>query len=1004
MSERIGTDTAEILPGSFGADIILGLGGNDRIDGNAGSDTLAGNAGLDTILGGSDNDFLFGGQDQDLLYGNEGNDTIFGNKGIDTLEGGSGDDVIFGGQGDDVILGGIGNDVIWGDLGADSLIGGSGADVFVLTRKSGGATLEEADVIADFVPGIDSIGLANSIETKSLNITFQSIANSSSNVNVIVQDLSTGQILAVVKNVRRSDFTSNDVFTTVLDPSSTVDPGEIPGSETDTDDQDPDLPPLEPVTRESVGKSAPLTTNTTIVTFQDSAYPFSLDDFSYFDIDGDPFSAVRITSLPGQGDLFLTSTTKDATTGASTVTRQPVTVDAEIAKASLSSLIFVPDPNTTGADYASFTFRVSDGANLSNVGTAAVIVKAKSSQPEGAAPTIDAANITEDAEEPVNGNPKLVQLFDDIDISYNGKLTKAVVSLSGGSPATGEDVLTVDLEKLDDLSAGITASLYDATNRTITLIGEASVQAYKTALELIQYTNTVNSVSKADRTVTVAIEDGLNPAVSASYTLKVAADDDAIEIKNADTSLLAAPESAAASASNPISLPIFVDTGVALTFIDPDTAGAGSTVISEIKVSVSNFDAADSLLFGTAALPTVYDGVKGELTGNTLTLTANPGSSPNAGDFATALQTIRFTNNSDTPNTSAREVSIKINGATLPPFRTINVQRTNDPPEITQSSVAGGDYTIPTVPSTGVATFNVSNLLTSANASDRDGDTISLGVTAINAGGTSGVWSYSNSNNGEDFTLIDLTGGTQAVSSGGRLRFSGATTVGSGSASLSFKASDGSALSSGTVGSGIATLSFAVKDSGEINSGPGADNGTSGIDAKLSGKVTIIYDDLADALNTNNPPGAAPDIINNFNPAQDVIRLEGSAFGAVTSSWDSDVVVSFSGDPSTAPVPTGISTADVIFFAATTDGAIDTFLNRSDVTLQPHAILVQRRTQNEKVRVWYVKDGGSPLKTQLADLGDLSGTSSTLVLSGTTASDRWNSFIANGAQAFEVVV
>ncbi|NJN60833.1 MAG: hypothetical protein HC795_04230 [Coleofasciculaceae cyanobacterium RL_1_1] len=50
---------------------------------------------------------------------------------------------------------------------------GRGADVFVLTRTSGGATLEEADTIVDFVPGIDSIGLADSIEAKSLNITFQ---------------------------------------------------------------------------------------------------------------------------------------------------------------------------------------------------------------------------------------------------------------------------------------------------------------------------------------------------------------------------------------------------------------------------------------------------------------------------------------------------------------------------------------------------------------------------------------------------------------------------------------------------------------------------------------------------------------------------------------------------------------------------------------------------------------------------------------------------------------
>ncbi|TAF49243.1 MAG: hypothetical protein EAZ61_14675, partial [Oscillatoriales cyanobacterium] len=445
MSARIGTDTADILPGSFGADMILGLGGNDQIDGNAGSDTLAGNAGIDTIFGGADNDFLIGGQDNDWLYGNGGNDTIFGNKGLDLIEGGGGDDLLFGGQGDDVIVGGLGNDVIRGDLGVDSLVGGSGADVFVLTRTSGGSTLEEADTIVDFVPGIDSIGLADSIDAKSLNITFQAIANSSSNVNVILQDLRSGQILAIVENVRRSDFTNNDIFTTILDASSNIDPGEIPGSETDTDGSGGNSgggSTPNTVTRDSVGKSAPLTTNMTIVATEDGTYKFSSSDFSYFDIDQDPFAGVRITSLPGQGDLFTQSVAKDATTGVTTTTNQPVTVGSSLAVSALSSLVFVPDPGTKGANYASFTFQVSDGANLSNVGTAAVIVKAKSLTPIGetnvAPPEIDAMTITTDATEPENGANTTVQLLTDIDLSDDsGKLTKATVSLLQGSPATG---------------------------------------------------------------------------------------------------------------------------------------------------------------------------------------------------------------------------------------------------------------------------------------------------------------------------------------------------------------------------------------------------------------------------------------------------------------------------------------------------------------------------------------------------------------------------------------
>ena len=984
MSERIGTDTAEILPGSFGADIILGLGGNDRIDGNAGSDTLAGNAGLDTILGGSDNDFLFGGQDQDLLYGNEGNDTIFGNKGIDTLEGGSGDDVIFGGQGDDVILGGIGNDVIWGDLGADSLIGGSGADVFVLTRKSGGATLEEADVIADFVPGIDSIGLANSIETKSLNITFQSIANSSSNVNVIVQDLSTGQILAVVKNVRRSDFTSNDIFTTVLDPSSTVDPGEIPGSETDTDDQDPDLPPLEPVTRESVGKSAPLTTNTTIVTFQDSAYPFSLDDFSYFDIDGDPFSAVRITSLPGQGDLFLTSTTKDATTGASTVTRQPVTVDAEIAKASLSSLIFVPDPNTTGADYASFTFRVSDGANLSNVGTAAVIVKDKSLRPIGetnaAAPTIDVVKITGLAKEPENGTPKPVQLFSDIDLfDDSGKLTKVVVSLSGGSPAAGEDILSVT-----GLPAEISALAYDVANRTLTLSGAALVDAYEKVLKQIQYTNTVNSLPKDPRTVKVTIEDGLNPVVSASEKLTVAADDDLIEIKNADTSALTATESAAASDINPISLPIFTDGIGALTFEDPDNNGAASTgSISQIKVLLSGGLAEDSLVSGSLPSTATASG------GGTRTLTLAFNGSATLANYVAALKAINFRNSSEAPTpstTTPRAVSIEINGGSSSTVRSINVSATNDPPDIATSSIVETSYS---VPNTSPLTFNVSDLLTDAGAIDRDSSPINLVVTATSTGGApSGTWSYSD--NGTTFTPINLAGGaTQAVSSGGQLRFSGATSVGTTNPSLSFRASDGSATSSGTVGSGIATLSFPLQDSGTtINSGA-----INGIDANLSGKVTIEYTAATQGVDT----------ITNFNPTQDVIRFK-SPMPGVSSIFTGGINV---GNANANPNSTVSGTSDIVFFVGSTNTNLETFLDNAGTTLQSSTIVVHRLgSTGTTVRLWYVQDGvpSTSIANPPAIVQHTKTQMATINMDSATASTTWDSFITNATQTFEFIV
>ena len=85
-----------------------------------------------------------------------GNDLILGLSGNDTLEGGSGGDTLTGGKGN------------------DRLIGGSGADVFVFNRGDG------ADVITDFVNGLDVLQIANGAES------FADVTVRDSGQNVII--------------------------------------------------------------------------------------------------------------------------------------------------------------------------------------------------------------------------------------------------------------------------------------------------------------------------------------------------------------------------------------------------------------------------------------------------------------------------------------------------------------------------------------------------------------------------------------------------------------------------------------------------------------------------------------------------------------------------------------------------------------------------------------------------------------------------------------------------
>ena len=78
-------------------------------------------------------------------------------RGDIVLSGDQGNNLLVGDLGDDKILGLGGMDILIGGLGQDTLVGGLGADQFFLT-----STGSSVDVVTDFVPGLDSLGLSAS--------------------------------------------------------------------------------------------------------------------------------------------------------------------------------------------------------------------------------------------------------------------------------------------------------------------------------------------------------------------------------------------------------------------------------------------------------------------------------------------------------------------------------------------------------------------------------------------------------------------------------------------------------------------------------------------------------------------------------------------------------------------------------------------------------------------------------------------------------------------------
>lgn len=200
-------DTFTIDPARVGNLLVRGLGGDDVIQGSSSGDLAIGNAGSDILLGADGNDTLFGGSDADRIDGNVGNDLISGNMGNDTLYGGSGDDLVRGGKNNDLLFGGEGNDQLAGDFDQDTLTGDAGNDLFILRVNGAGSSVADADIIADFTAGQDTIVLTN-------GLGFAGIALDASGSNTAIRIVTTGQILGVVSGVQPTALSAGN-FTTL---------------------------------------------------------------------------------------------------------------------------------------------------------------------------------------------------------------------------------------------------------------------------------------------------------------------------------------------------------------------------------------------------------------------------------------------------------------------------------------------------------------------------------------------------------------------------------------------------------------------------------------------------------------------------------------------------------------------------------------------------------------------------------------------------------------------
>lgn len=116
------------------------------------------------------NDMVFGSTIADIISGNQGDDYLFGNDDNDWISGDQNHDYIDGGAGNDILGGGTGQDTIFGNWGGDSLSGGEDSDLFIVQLEQPTTDSNYGDLILDFNPAEDLIGLRGGFTETSVQV------------------------------------------------------------------------------------------------------------------------------------------------------------------------------------------------------------------------------------------------------------------------------------------------------------------------------------------------------------------------------------------------------------------------------------------------------------------------------------------------------------------------------------------------------------------------------------------------------------------------------------------------------------------------------------------------------------------------------------------------------------------------------------------------------------------------------------------------------------------
>ena len=358
-----------------------------------------------------------------------------------------------------------------------------------------------------------------------------------------------------------------------------------------------------PGTGTVLDNTAPTASDGTVTMDQDMQHTFTLANFNFSDADStDTLASVTIVAPPAsdKGTLTLSGSSVSANDSVSST---------DIAAGNLK---YAPPANASGDDYASFTFKVSDGADASANSYTMTIDVADTAAPTVSFVTAESSSLVVTFNEPLAAAASLANSAFAVKKTPSGG-SEGAVSLSGSPSISGAAVTLTLATELVSTDAGVKVSytkptsgannkLADAAGNEVASFADRTVSSPELSISVSS-----SSIAEAAGTSIVTVGTGAGPTFSSNQTITLTLSGTATVTDDytiSSTSLTLAAGAATVTATV---------TAVDDNFDDDDetiivTASDGTNAIGSATVTIADDDDAPALSLSVSSGTIAEDG------------------------------------------------------------------------------------------------------------------------------------------------------------------------------------------------------------------------------------------------------------------------------------------------------------------------------------------------------------------------------------------------------------